>query len=55
MRKAAVDFVGIFAVSLIETAIEKDALAVDFKQGLGAGGGSCRAAKFEFHELLSSQ
>ena len=55
VRKVAVDLVSIFAMTLIKSAIEKDVLAIDFKQMLRAGGGSCCPTKFEFHSLISSQ
>jgi hypothetical protein len=51
VREAAVHLVGLLARSLIEPAIEQDALAVDLKQMLRAGGGAGGTAEFEFHEL----
>jgi hypothetical protein len=42
----------VFARSLIEAAIEKDAPAVDFKQVLGTGGGAGCAAEFDFPAFL---
>ena len=49
MREAAVDLIGVRPRSLIETAVEKDAIAVDFKQVLRTGGGAGGTAEFEFH------
>ena len=51
-RKAAVDLVSIFAMTLIKSTIEKNAFAIDFKQMLRAGSGSSCATKFEFHRLI---
>ena len=49
MREAAVDFVGVFATSLVETAVEEDAFSIYFEKVLGAGGGASSTTKFEFH------
>ena len=49
IRETTVHLVGELARSLIEPAIEQDALAVDLQQMLRAGGGAGRTAKFQFH------
>jgi hypothetical protein len=48
--EAAVHLIGVLARSLIEPAIQQDALAVDLQQMLGTGGGAGGTAEFEFHE-----
>ena len=40
---------GVLSASLIEPAIEQDALAIDLDQMLRAGGSACGTAKGDFH------
>ena len=49
MREVDVDFVGVFAATLVESAIEEDLGAVNFEEVLGAGGSASGTAEFEFH------
>jgi len=51
MREAAIHFVSIFPPPLIEAAIEKNFLAINFEKVLGACRCACRTAKFQFHKV----
>lgn len=47
--EGAVAFHGLGTSALVETAIEEDALAVDFEEMLRAGRGACGTAEFDLH------
>jgi hypothetical protein len=49
VRKAAVDFICVLAMALVESTIQQDAFAVHFQQMLRSRSSSRRPAKFEFH------
>lgn len=49
-REVAIALHGLVAMALIKTAIQQNALSVDFDEVLGACGGASSTAEFEFHD-----
>ena len=50
VRETAVHLISMLARTLLEAAIQQDALAINLQQMLRAGGGASGTAKFEFHK-----